>query len=143
MSRDYEAKLMSNGVVTKWRRNFKTAELIFMVKVDKDASLSLVKILFSDLTKWFERETQVTSFSRLETGLGGQHFCNNEELQGSLPSMKIGTGGSQVRNPIPLKIRRVWGLLHAKSYVVAKRPPVGVAWKFGEGGASSGVVLVI
>ncbi|GBM47865.1 hypothetical protein AVEN_91848-1 [Araneus ventricosus] len=39
----------------------------------------------------------------------------------------------QARNPIPLKIRRVWGLLHAKSYVVAKRPPVGVAWKFGEG----------
>ncbi|GBM17255.1 hypothetical protein AVEN_223794-1 [Araneus ventricosus] len=39
----------------------------------------------------------------------------------------------QVRNPIPLKIRRVWDLLHAKSYVVAKRPPVGVAWKFSEG----------
>ncbi|GBM61719.1 hypothetical protein AVEN_120568-1 [Araneus ventricosus] len=49
------------------------------------------------------------------------------------PSGKVGTGGSQVRNPIPLKIRRVWGLLHAKSYVVAKRPPVGVARKFGEG----------
>ncbi|GBO12521.1 hypothetical protein AVEN_106248-1, partial [Araneus ventricosus] len=47
-------------------------------------------------------------------------------------------------NPIPLKIRRVWGLLHAKSYAVAKRPPVGVAWKCGDGGgASSGVVLVI
>ncbi|GBM65278.1 hypothetical protein AVEN_193812-1 [Araneus ventricosus] len=45
-----------------------------------------------------------------------------------------GTGGSQARNPIPLKIRRVWGLLHAKSYIVAKRPPVGVARKFGEGG---------
>ncbi|GBN07393.1 hypothetical protein AVEN_10064-1, partial [Araneus ventricosus] len=25
------------------------------------------------------------------------------------------------------------GLLHAKSYVVAKRPPAGVAWKLGEG----------
>ncbi|GBM23697.1 hypothetical protein AVEN_257614-1 [Araneus ventricosus] len=25
------------------------------------------------------------------------------------------------------------GLLHAKSYIVAKRPPVGMAWKFGEG----------
>ncbi|GBN92918.1 hypothetical protein AVEN_143447-1 [Araneus ventricosus] len=55
----------------------------------------------------------------------------------------LGAGGLQVRNPIPLKIRRVCGLLHAKSYVVVKRPPVGVAWKFGEGGASSGVVLVI
>ncbi|GBO44718.1 hypothetical protein AVEN_274493-1 [Araneus ventricosus] len=39
----------------------------------------------------------------------------------------------QVRNPIPLKILRVYGLLHAKSYAVAKRPPVGVEWKFGEG----------
>ncbi|GBM71092.1 hypothetical protein AVEN_146306-2-1, partial [Araneus ventricosus] len=35
-------------------------------------------------------------------------------------------------NPIPLKIRHVWGLLHVKSYVVAKRLPVGVARKFGE-----------
>ncbi|GBM61338.1 hypothetical protein AVEN_150486-1 [Araneus ventricosus] len=39
----------------------------------------------------------------------------------------VGLGGlvvrSRPRNPIPLKIRRVWGLLHAKSYVVAKRPP--------------------
>ncbi|GBN08687.1 hypothetical protein AVEN_203079-1, partial [Araneus ventricosus] len=34
---------------------------------------------------------------------------------------------------MPLKTRRAWGLLHAKSYAVAKRPPVGVAWKFGEG----------
>ncbi|GBN67711.1 hypothetical protein AVEN_134088-1 [Araneus ventricosus] len=41
--------------------------------------------------------------------------------------------GRRVRDPIPLKIRRVWGLLHAKSHVVAKRLPVGVAWKFGEG----------
>ncbi|GBM85643.1 hypothetical protein AVEN_33358-1 [Araneus ventricosus] len=39
----------------------------------------------------------------------------------------------RVRNPIPLKIRCVWGLLHAKSFIVAKRPPIGVAWKFGEG----------
>ncbi|GBL76136.1 hypothetical protein AVEN_234424-1 [Araneus ventricosus] len=45
--------------------------------------------------------------------------------------------------PNSLKIRRVWGLLHAKSYIVAKRPPVGVARKFGEEGASSDVVLVI
>ncbi|GBM72179.1 hypothetical protein AVEN_184510-1, partial [Araneus ventricosus] len=55
----------------------------------------------------------------------------------------FGAGGFQFRNPIPLKIRRVLGLLHVKSYVMAKRPPVGVAWKFGEGGAISGVVLVI
>ncbi|GBM34897.1 hypothetical protein AVEN_41448-1 [Araneus ventricosus] len=49
------------------------------------------------------------------------------------PSGKVGTGGSQARNPIPSKIRLVWGLLHSKSYVVAKRPPAGVARKFGEG----------
>ncbi|GBM55721.1 hypothetical protein AVEN_196616-1 [Araneus ventricosus] len=47
--------------------------------------------------------------------------------------MDIEAGRFQVRNPILLKIRRVWGLLHVKSYVEAKRPPVGVAWKFGEG----------
>ncbi|GBN42049.1 hypothetical protein AVEN_112849-2-1, partial [Araneus ventricosus] len=55
----------------------------------------------------------------------------------------FGAGGFQARNPIPLKISHVWDLLHVKSYVVAKRPPVGVVWKFGEGSASSGVVLVI
>ncbi|GBO21526.1 hypothetical protein AVEN_177349-1 [Araneus ventricosus] len=32
---------------------------------------------------------------------------------------------------------------HAKSYAVVKRPNAGVALKFGEGGASPGVVLVI
>ncbi|GBN24100.1 hypothetical protein AVEN_4056-1 [Araneus ventricosus] len=36
----------------------------------------------------------------------------------------------EARNPIPLKIRCVWGPLHAKSYVVAKRPPAGVAQKY-------------
>ncbi|GBM92309.1 hypothetical protein AVEN_35045-1 [Araneus ventricosus] len=45
----------------------------------------------------------------------------------------FGAGEFMVRNPIPLKIWRVWGLLHAKSYVVAKHPPVGVARKLGEG----------
>ncbi|GBN54419.1 hypothetical protein AVEN_63395-1 [Araneus ventricosus] len=39
----------------------------------------------------------------------------------------------QVRNPIPLKIRRLWGLLHVKPYVVGKRLPAGVVRKFGEG----------
>ncbi|GBN95509.1 hypothetical protein AVEN_56856-1 [Araneus ventricosus] len=32
-----------------------------------------------------------------------------------------GAGGFQDRDPISLKICRIWGLLHAKSYVVAKR----------------------
>ncbi|GBM64053.1 hypothetical protein AVEN_251672-1 [Araneus ventricosus] len=41
--------------------------------------------------------------------------------------------GRRVQNPIPLQIRRVWSQLHAKTCVVDKRPPVGVAWKFGEG----------
>ncbi|GBO38997.1 hypothetical protein AVEN_246840-1 [Araneus ventricosus] len=42
----------------------------------------------------------------------------------------FGPGGFQVRNPIPPKIRRVWGLLYAKSYAVAKCPTVGVAQKY-------------
>ncbi|GBN90533.1 hypothetical protein AVEN_209697-1 [Araneus ventricosus] len=52
------------------------------------------------------------------------------------PSGKVsalGPVGSRFRNLIPLKTRRIWGLLHAKSYAVAKRPPVGVARKCGEG----------
>ncbi|GBO29151.1 hypothetical protein AVEN_169859-1 [Araneus ventricosus] len=51
-----------------------------------------------------------------------------------------GRGGLVVRSrlwgrrvPIPTKIRRVWGLLHSKSHVVAKHPLVSVAWKLGEG----------
>ncbi|GBM32202.1 hypothetical protein AVEN_131594-1 [Araneus ventricosus] len=57
---------------------------------------------------------------------------STEGRGGLVVRSRLWGGGLQVRNPIPLKIRRVWGLLHAKSYVVAKRPPVGVAWKFGE-----------
>ncbi|GBN11349.1 hypothetical protein AVEN_159131-1 [Araneus ventricosus] len=41
----------------------------------------------------------------------------------------FGAGGFQARNPIPLKIRRVWDLLHAKSCIVVKRPPVGLVQK--------------
>ncbi|GBL91630.1 hypothetical protein AVEN_23676-1 [Araneus ventricosus] len=51
--------------------------------------------------------------------------------------------GFQVRNPIPLKIRRALGLLNAKSYIGSKRPPAGVVRKFGERGVSSCVVLVV
>ncbi|GBO11827.1 hypothetical protein AVEN_224339-1 [Araneus ventricosus] len=43
------------------------------------------------------------------------------------------SGKVRLWGPIPLKICRVWGLLHAKSYVLAKRPPVVVVLKFGEG----------
>ncbi|GBL72126.1 hypothetical protein AVEN_115130-1 [Araneus ventricosus] len=49
------------------------------------------------------------------------------------PSLGFGAGGFHVRDPLPLKTRRVWGLVHVKSYIVVKRPPVGMAWKFGEG----------
>ncbi|GBN52782.1 hypothetical protein AVEN_74879-1 [Araneus ventricosus] len=56
-------------------------------------------------------------------------------------SIKIyGRGGLVVRSRPQdwrvagsLKFRPVWGLLHAKSYVVSKRPAIGVARKFGEG----------
>ncbi|GBN29114.1 hypothetical protein AVEN_181260-1 [Araneus ventricosus] len=41
----------------------------------------------------------------------------------------FGTGGFQVRNPIPPKIRCAWGSLHAKPYAVAKRSPAGVGPK--------------
>ncbi|GBO00806.1 hypothetical protein AVEN_7465-1 [Araneus ventricosus] len=56
---------------------------------------------------------------------------------------RIRAGGVQLRNPIPPKIRRAWGLLHAKSYVVAKCPLVGVAWELGEEGSILVVVLVV
>ncbi|GBL84137.1 hypothetical protein AVEN_118553-1 [Araneus ventricosus] len=43
-------------------------------------------------------------------------------------------GGLQVQNPITVKILRVLGLLHAKSYLGVKSPSVGVMRKFGEVG---------
>ncbi|GBL74887.1 hypothetical protein AVEN_243725-1 [Araneus ventricosus] len=45
----------------------------------------------------------------------------------------LGSGAFQIRNPIPLKIHRVWGLLIAKSCVLVKRPPAGVVRKLGKG----------
>ncbi|GBL75254.1 hypothetical protein AVEN_194484-1 [Araneus ventricosus] len=50
----------------------------------------------------------------------------------------FGGAGFQVRNLIPLKICRIWGLLHAKSYVASKCPPAGVLRKLGERGISPG-----
>ncbi|GBN46840.1 hypothetical protein AVEN_269686-1 [Araneus ventricosus] len=46
----------------------------------------------------------------------------------------------RVPNTISPKASRARGLLHAKSYVVAKRPLSGVVRKFGEKGASRGAV---
>ncbi|GBO25007.1 hypothetical protein AVEN_124976-1 [Araneus ventricosus] len=60
---------------------------------------------------------------------------NGRPLWASGKVMALGAEGFEVRNSplkIPLKISLAWGMLHAKSYVVAKRSPVGVAWKFGK-----------
>ncbi|GBL94077.1 hypothetical protein AVEN_185037-1 [Araneus ventricosus] len=37
------------------------SELMFVMRMDKDARMSLVKALFSELPKWFQRETAMTS----------------------------------------------------------------------------------
>ncbi|GBL84763.1 hypothetical protein AVEN_93806-1 [Araneus ventricosus] len=50
-----------------------------------------------------------------------------------------GAGEFHVRNPIPMKVHRVWGPLHAKLYVVVKRSLPGEVRKLGEEGA----VLII
>ncbi|GBL89180.1 hypothetical protein AVEN_255292-1 [Araneus ventricosus] len=47
------------------------------------------------------------------------------------PSGKVSAFGPE--GSIPLKIRRALGQLHVKSYLGAKRPPVGVVRMFGEG----------
>ncbi|GBN40733.1 hypothetical protein AVEN_125519-1 [Araneus ventricosus] len=48
-------------------------------------------------------------------------------------NLDFGVGRFQVRNLIPPKIRHVWGLLHTKSYAVAKRPLVSVVRKIEKG----------
>ncbi|GBM36681.1 hypothetical protein AVEN_30208-1 [Araneus ventricosus] len=48
----------------------------------------------------------------------------------------------QLQNSIPLKIHRIWDVLHVKSYVVAKRPPTGAVRKFGDGGVPGGGIQV-
>ncbi|GBN21589.1 hypothetical protein AVEN_112388-1 [Araneus ventricosus] len=60
-------------------------------------------------------------------------FFHNNGKRPRWPNGRVLAWGFQVRNTIPLKIRHVWDLLHVKSYVVAKRPPVGVEWELGEG----------
>ncbi|GBL78722.1 hypothetical protein AVEN_79155-1 [Araneus ventricosus] len=51
-----------------------------------------------------------------------------------------GRGGLVVRSrPLDRRVAgskpdsTAWGLLHANSHAMAKRPPAGVAWKLGEG----------
>ncbi|GBN87086.1 hypothetical protein AVEN_119375-1 [Araneus ventricosus] len=48
------------------------------------------------------------------------------------PSGKVSTSGP-VGSRFEAWIRRVWDLLHVKSYVVAKRTPAGAVRKFGGG----------
>ncbi|GBM70907.1 hypothetical protein AVEN_238066-1 [Araneus ventricosus] len=42
-------------------------------------------------------------------------------------NVSASAGRFQARNPTPLKIRCVWGLLDAKSYIVDKAFPTGVS----------------
>ncbi|GBN90425.1 hypothetical protein AVEN_61885-1 [Araneus ventricosus] len=63
----------------------------------------------------------------------GEENCYRKSHESELPrNPRLRAGGFQFRKPIPLKIRRVLGLLHVKSYIGAKRPPAGVVRKFGE-----------
>ncbi|GBN38975.1 hypothetical protein AVEN_65387-1 [Araneus ventricosus] len=43
------------------------------------------------------------------------------QIIGDRSGLSLGAGGLKVRNPIPLKIRRTLGLLHAKSYVGSQK----------------------
>ncbi|GBM38215.1 D-2-hydroxyglutarate dehydrogenase, mitochondrial [Araneus ventricosus] len=69
----------------------------------------------------------------------------SEKLKGPRWRSAIGTGGLQVQDTIPLKIRCAIGLLHAKSTPSLRMidPPVCVVWKAGERGSSPSVVFVI
>ncbi|GBL95521.1 hypothetical protein AVEN_54124-1 [Araneus ventricosus] len=72
--------------------------------------------------------------------------------KGSLTIIALDRGGLVVKSrlrgrrrvpgskPNSTEDRRVWGLLQAKSYVVAKGPPVGLVRKLGEG-AEQGLFL--
>ncbi|GBN46073.1 hypothetical protein AVEN_246108-1 [Araneus ventricosus] len=55
-------------------------------------------------------------------------ISQNRVPGGQVVSSRLRGRGLQARNPIPLKIRRVWGQLSAKSYVMAKRPPVATQY---------------
>ncbi|GBM74219.1 hypothetical protein AVEN_76269-1 [Araneus ventricosus] len=57
------------------------AELLFMVKVDKSASLSLANILFSYLTK---KLRWLSTLSKDEDMTGVQLFHTKEEIQGTV-----------------------------------------------------------
>ncbi|GBN99112.1 hypothetical protein AVEN_228780-1 [Araneus ventricosus] len=71
----------------------------------------------------------------------GQLSCRQSVLVGKDRGSRWPSG--KVSAPIPLKICRILGLLHAKSYVGVKCPPDDVVRKLGEEVASSGVVLVV
>ncbi|GBM00488.1 hypothetical protein AVEN_111720-1 [Araneus ventricosus] len=55
----------------------------------------------------------------------------------------LGSKGFQVRKLIPLKIRRVLGLLHVKSYVGGQMSSRWCGVEVWKGGVGSGVVHVI
>ncbi|GBN51751.1 hypothetical protein AVEN_55025-1 [Araneus ventricosus] len=87
------------------------------------------------------------SYLTLKSGINTLTFCHHSQLHSKSKWHLENTGGhgglvvkSRPRDrrvarskPNSTEDCRVWGLLHAKSYVVAKCPPIGVAQKFGEG----------
>ncbi|GBM55174.1 hypothetical protein AVEN_182130-1 [Araneus ventricosus] len=62
---------------------------------------------------------------------------------GSLVVLALAPEGFHARNPIPLKIRRLLGLLHLESYVGGQTSSWWRGAKVWRGNVSSGVILVI
>ncbi|GBM61464.1 hypothetical protein AVEN_96573-1 [Araneus ventricosus] len=79
--------------------------------------------------------------TKMVWGLGS---CGISNLQRPRwPSGKVSALGPEVRDAIPLNIRRALEQLQLNHTYGGKRPPVGVVRKLIEGDASSDVILVI
>ncbi|GBN66403.1 hypothetical protein AVEN_171672-1 [Araneus ventricosus] len=82
-----------------------------------EITCSLHKEFYRDneTSPWFDGEGDIRDGTLQSSTLHQRNF--NKAIKAGLG---CGAGGFQIRNPIPLKIRRVLFLLHVKSYVGAQ-----------------------
>ncbi|GBM83561.1 hypothetical protein AVEN_74948-1 [Araneus ventricosus] len=82
----YGAQFMRDGIVPEFYRKFKDGRTDVPVEDEQRWNSASSEDLFLRFDQMFRErdEDDFHLFAELKIGLGGQHFCTNEELQSSV-----------------------------------------------------------
>ncbi|GBN25562.1 hypothetical protein AVEN_230092-1 [Araneus ventricosus] len=136
---DYLDKMcFTLSVILDWRQTV-TSQFVYSPRLFRAKVCCHYSVLFSlnylDKSRPPQSRILPRLFRQSKLAIKYIHLCagktfTSERKHGSLwPSGEVSVLGQKNSR---FKIHRVWGLLHVKSYEVAKRPTIGVVCKFGE-----------